>query len=175
MTCARAFGACVDMRDLPIDAPIPVFEPKPYYANQIEAAKRDIARFESMTDGEANGLALEVYLSAVELNAKRRAEFEDLKAKYEKMLADVDAWMPPTSEHIEMKNFMRQQIVDSIKFDCSIDWIADPEKKTGAQYREEMLTKSRENLEYATREHEKEIERTQQRNNWIAALRESLG
>lgn len=41
-----------------------------------------------------------------------------LRAKCEAMLASVEAWQVPTPEHESLKTFMREQITQSIAFDC---------------------------------------------------------
>lgn len=86
LECARAFGATILMRDEPAGTEIPVFQPNTFHADQIEAAKRDIAKFEAMTDAEAEPIALSEYLDAVETNEMRRKGYRELRTKYEAML-----------------------------------------------------------------------------------------
>lgn len=53
MRCARAMGACVMMRDDPMDAPIPdKWEPDDYYRKRLEDAKAKLAAAEEMPKAE---------------------------------------------------------------------------------------------------------------------------
>ncbi len=53
MGCARAFGALIEMRDSPNDAPIPdKFEPSDYHAKRIIELREKLAKFKLMTDAE---------------------------------------------------------------------------------------------------------------------------
>ena len=45
MDCARAFGACIMMRDESVDAPIPEeFKPSTYHIEELEKAKSDLKK-----------------------------------------------------------------------------------------------------------------------------------
>jgi len=46
---------------------------------------------------------------------------KDLLIKYQYMLKKANEWQPPTSDHIKLKDFMIQQISESIKHDCYYD------------------------------------------------------
>ena len=53
MGCARAFGACITMRDDPQDAEIPdSFEAGSYHKERLEAAEKDMKRLNKMGDKE---------------------------------------------------------------------------------------------------------------------------
>jgi len=53
MQCARAFGACVMMRDDPMDAPIPErFEPSDYNVKRLAEAKAELVKLQAMTNDE---------------------------------------------------------------------------------------------------------------------------
>ena len=54
LSCARAFGALIMMRDEPADAPIPdEFKPSDYHFKKIEEAKAELARLRAMSPDEA--------------------------------------------------------------------------------------------------------------------------
>ena len=44
LLCARAMGATIMLRDEPLDAPIPEFQPSDYSAKQLEESKEELAR-----------------------------------------------------------------------------------------------------------------------------------
>lgn len=175
LSCARAFGALITMRDDPADAPIPEkFEPSTgYYDGALERARRALAEVEGMPLDECEREAAAQHRHALEDRRKRQAEKDVVRQRYEAMLAKVEAWEPPSPEHVEMKAFMAKQLRESIDWDCTV-YGEEPERISGTEWREQMLAKARRDIEYHTEERRKEIERVEGRNRWVQQLRESL-
>jgi hypothetical protein len=172
--CARAFGALVTMRDDPPNAPIPdEFKASEHHATELASAQRELARIRTMTPAEANEAARQEYNAACASRAKRVKEADDLRAKYEAMLASVRAWEPPSPDHVEYRRFMEQQIVDSIKWDCSVHGDA-PKQLTGEEWRKDALDRASWSVEYHAKGDREERERIRTRNEWLRLLRESL-
>ena len=173
-TCARAFGALVLMRDDPMTAPIPEeFTPSDYHLKKMEAARAEIAKFEGMSEAVAGAEAKEAFERQERWNAEQKQEKADLKAKYLAMLEQAQAWTPPTPDHQSLKEFMVQQITDSIKFDCG-EFDSPGKLLLPEEFRSTGLFLARQNLAYHEREHQNEIARCNERNAWIKALRESV-
>jgi uncharacterized protein YllA (UPF0747 family) len=115
MSCARAFGALVLMRDDPADATIPdEFLPEKYYLNSVKDARADLAAFEALD--ETGRLAWAEKEKAEQIASWREHEAEHQRevAKCKAMLAQVDAWQPPTEHHVDLKKFMQEQITQSV-------------------------------------------------------------
>ncbi len=94
--------------------------------------------------------------------------------KYELMLEKVKEWIPPTDEHNGLKNFMIQQIADSIKWDCNNH--DRPEIFiTGEEWKFERLKDLAQDKDTYEERYEKEKIDTEKANNWIRKLYESLG
>ena len=173
--CARAFGALVLMRDEPSDAPIPDrFEPSDYHTKAIAEARAELARLDAMSLGDAAIAAENEHLAAIERYRTRLADKRELRRKYEAMLAKVEAWEPPTPEHVEYKNFMRSQIAESIDWDCCEKYDTEPKATMPREWLAEKIAAVRKNIEYHQGEHAKEVARTESRNVWLKALRDSL-
>jgi len=173
--CARAFGALITMRDDPSDAPIPdKFEPSDYHAKAIADAQAKLSLIQSMPEQQCENEAVKEYLDACERNQVRRWEYTDLRNKYNAMLAEAVKWEPPTTEHIKLKEFMLQQIRESIDFDCNESYITDPEKLSGSEWRTEQLAHLNKSVAHHTEENRKEIDRATSRTEWVSALRASL-
>ena len=178
MRCARAFGACVTMRDEQWDAPIPErFEPSDFYSSKIIEAAAELGKVDRMTPEEAETAAQSEHdaemQSAREILDKKLA----LKAKYEQMLGAVDAWRPPTGDHAELKSFMADQIKESIRFDCDNDWWSEKlnaKPKPGIEWRMSKIAVLKKELAYHANENRAEIARCDMRTAWVKALRESL-
>lgn len=175
MTCARAFGALIEMRDMGLDARIPdEFEPPTYHEKEIRIAKARLATLGEMTPENAARHAKEDYDQAVIAREKAETERNARRERYEAMLADVDKWQPPTEEHQGLKTFMADQLRESIKFDCGMDYWPDLPTLDGAEWMAQQVAKAERDVAYHTEEHQKELERTESRNAWVRALRESL-
>jgi hypothetical protein len=173
--CARAFGACITMRDDPSDAQIPdKFEPSTHYAKLLQDANNKLAELEALTPQECEDAALKEYLDGCEQNAVRRQEYADLRMKYEAMLACAQEWVPPTPEHQGLKDFMIQQISESIRFDCNDEYITAPTKKSGAVWLSEQIKSTKKRIASYAEENDQEIERARSRTDWVNALRNSL-
>lgn len=175
MRCARAFGALSTMRDEPFDAAIPVkFEPSAFYKEKAAALESEIATLEAMSLDDADRQAAAAYEAEVGHYRKCLEEARDLRQKYEAMLAQVEAWEPPTADHGELKTFMRQQIEESIRFDCSTSWLKHPVPLGGAKWRAKELDSKHQSLARYREEFERDCRLAKDRTAWVAALRESL-
>jgi len=177
MNCARAMGACVTMRDDPFNAEIPnKFEPSDYYSEKIKETKDRLERLKVMSNEEILAAAKEEFEKAVSCNNKQIVANNDLREKYQDMLEQVNKWQPPSPDHHDFKKFMIEQITSSIKFDCNNSYYLDNPPKFMSE--KEWLTQQYENLlhdlDYYTKENQKEIERAHSRTTWIEQLRESL-
>lgn len=177
--CARAFGACIMMRDDSLDAPIPEeFKPNTYYSESLETAKKELKKFQYMTIEEAKDIIEKRYKDKIAENKKIRKERTEMKNRYLNTLADVYAWQPPTKDHIELKKYAIQQLEDSIKWDCGSDldeyYSLDVEKELPQAYIDSQIKSCFHDIQYYSEEQEKENKRVAGRNKWIKDLRESL-
>lgn len=175
LSCAHAFGALVTMRDQAVDSPIPdEFQPDSHHEKQIRIAKARLVTLGEMTPENAARHAKEDHDQAVIVRDKARAERDARRERYEAMLADVDKWQPPTEEHQGLKEFMADQLRESIKFDCGMDYWPELPTLDGEEWMRQQVAKAERDVAYHTEEHQKEVERTEERNAWVRALRESL-
>jgi hypothetical protein len=180
LQCARAFGACITLRDSPMSDDIPEFKVDPYHSKMIHSTKEKIAEIESMTPEQCDEAAHKEFLKREEdlkeSIAKDALEYQ----RYKKMLAKAKRWQPPTSEHKGLKDFMVKQLEESIEFDCMYssksyptkpDW---PVPKSGQEWRAEQLSSLNRSLLYHIKHHDEEVERVANRNQWVKQLKESL-
>jgi hypothetical protein len=92
------------------------------------------------------------------------------------MFKKVNDWVPPTPDHMNLQEFMRSQIEESLRFDCS-EYAGDqtPSVRLSGQdwqaLRRQELTK---NLQYHEREYAQEVEQAKARTAWVQSLRNSL-
>lgn len=175
MSCARAFGALITMRDEPMDAPIPdEFEPSPWYAERVEKVKARLAELQAMTVNEIANAAEAAHRQATDAWEEADRAKDERKARYEAMLAQVREWMPPTEDHQGLKDFMIQQLTESIDFDCSMSYWPRPTPKTPKQWHAEEVARTERSLAQDEKENAEEIERARNRSEWVKALRGSV-
>jgi hypothetical protein len=170
-------GALVMMRDESFDVPIPErFEPSDYHATKQVAAEIELNKLRHMTSAEAEEAARQEFMEESARHVESMQKNDDLRKKYEAMLAEVQAWQPPTPDHDGMKAFMVEQLTGSIDFDCDNSYYRDnaPKRWNGPDWLEKKIAAARHDIDYHHKEHGKEVERTESRNIWIKQLRESL-
>lgn len=175
--CARGMGALINMRDEPWNAPIPErFEPETsYHDRSIATAEARLTELRAMSPLAVREAAQQAYAERTRGNDDYAAEKDVKRARYEAMLAHVEAWEPPTQDHVGFKSFMAEQLRQSIDFDCSPGGYYDPPKKLEpGEWHEAEVKKALRDIEYHTTERTKEIARTEGRNQWLAQLRSSL-
>lgn len=175
LTCARAFGALIMMRDEPAGAAIPdEFQPSDYSAKELDAAKGRWAELQSVTPEASEAAALAAYNAECESRADSVLKRTQMRERYEAMLEAAKAWPAPTADHDGMKEFMVQQLEESIRFDCGDFALPAPVQQTGAAWLADQTAAAERGIAYHTKAHAEEVERTAKRNAWVKALRESL-
>jgi hypothetical protein len=165
-------GATVMMRDQPLDQMPPErFDPHTeYYRERLATTKAEIERLRSLDAGQIEAEAEADYQQAVARVTESNAKSDDLRIRYQSMLDRVKAWAPPTDQHAGLRDFMLQQLTESLNFDCglldmperSINWIGE---------RLVDLTRDVVSMEHHLAD---EIRRTDERNKWLADLRTSV-
>jgi len=175
MVCARAFGACIAMRDDPMDVEIPSeFKPDTSYHDEaIARATSKLRELPLLSEEEcARRSRVEFAADAAE-RAKWAQERADTRKKYEAMLSQVKAWKVPKGV-AGLRKFMIDQLEESIRFDCHADTITASEPKSGEAWRRGAIRMAKSDLGYHTRERRAEIKRVADRNKWLASLRSSI-
>ena len=163
------------MRDEPSDAPIPErFEPSDYHVNALSKAKEALARLASLSADEVSAECLAEYHAEHARHSERAADCADQLGKYQAMLAQVNSWEPPTSDHKGFKKFMVEQLTTSIDFDCNMSYDKPPALSTANEWHAQAIAKAQRDIEYHSKALAEEIDRTSQRNHWLKALRNSL-
>lgn len=177
LNCARAFGACVELRDEPGGGDrIPdSFAPSDYHTKALAKARTELAALDLMAPTELERGAAKAYDDAETNRVMQLRAKADQKAAYEAMLAKVQAWVPPTDEHKGMHQFMAEQIISSINFDCDGTYYDTPTVRlTGDQWAAERRASLVRDVDYHTKNHAEEVARAASRTAWVTALRASL-
>ena len=179
LLCARAFGACLSLRDEPLSSEIPEFKVSDHYLRRIKEAEEKIASLLSMTqqDKEEN---FNKYVSDIVKSAEEKlSERTEIKQRYEKMLEQARNFYPPSPEHYHYKSFMIEQLEQSIVWDCSDDYylsqVAEIKSLSLEQWFYLQLDTAQSDLDYYKEQWQEEQDRVDHNNRWVKQLKESLG
>lgn len=177
LTCARAFGACITMKEEPLTTPIPdKFEPDTYNSRALTSAKERLNTLKNISIKEAELHAIREYRAAIKEKEEALTARNDLLQKYQDMLVEVKAWQPPSLNHLDLKEFMIKQITDSIAFDCNPTsfYMNGTPQFTGQEWLTRETKKALHNIDYYATEQKKEIAKVEKQNLWLQQLRNSL-
>lgn len=176
MSCARAFGALIRMREEPSDAEIPEkFEPSDYHTKRLVELNDELKEKSRWADTRWAQYNIEQNEKREKDRNKDIAERIELKKKYEDMLAQVNAYVSPSNDHDSFKEFMKKQIEESIPWDCSTSYYDGVEtEKTWKDEKKEVMSELKRSISYHEKEELKEIHRTNENNLWLSQLRKSL-
>lgn len=177
MNCARAFGACVTLREEPGGGEnIPdEFAPSDYHANAGQKAREDLAALLALTPAQRERSAAKAWDDAETARLMRLEDKRKQREAYESMLAKVSAWTPPTPEHAGLHKFMREQIEASIKFDCGGDYGTEQTPRlTGEQWAAQEAARLNRDIAYHEKWHADEVARAASRTAWVRELRAAL-
>lgn len=180
LTCARGFGAMVLLRDSEqsLEATRRYVEEQAYaeasgyYPDALAKSQARLAEFREMTDDQALTAAQAAHDEVVASNEESETRRQVELARYEAMIAKVEAWTPPTEEHTGFKDFMLAQLRESIEFDCRAFAMTPPE--VSVAWRDEQTAAELRNIERCEEEIEKEAERNAGRVGWVTSLLDSL-
>lgn len=179
--CARAFGALIDLRDIP-SAEIPeVFAVDPRKYERIESARAKLESWKNITPEELIEKATEDHNSFIKREYELAVRRNGIRDRYDSMLEKVTLWNPPTDEHVELKKFMIEQLEESIKHDCrdyvdleslQVELAARP--LDVQEYRQAMIISAERWLDYTVEELDQDEDRAKGKSKWIQELRASL-
>lgn len=176
--CARAMGALIMMRDEPLDKAPPDKLPgtDDYHVKALKEAKSKLARLRKMSASAAQKNADRDYKSAVKAHENHVADVAAVRERLDYMREKVVAWTPPTSDHSGLKDFMLDQLDQTIRHDGTVSsYYEDRIKKlTGMEWLKEQIASAEHSVDYHTRELALAQARDKDRQDWIDALRASV-
>lgn len=176
MQCARAFGACVMMRDDPMDTPIPErFAPSDYNLNRIAEAKSKLDMLKGMNSDDRIAFGEARKAESLTRDEKYLEKEIEQNNRLEEMEARVNKWTPPTPDHAELKAFMLQQIsISKNSLDYTRHSIAETREKSPLSFYDEAVASAERDIDYNTKGHAEEVDRANSRTGWVVRLRESI-
>lgn len=167
-SCARNFGA---LHRIPADQ----FEavPSEYYKTRYEEIAAALAEVQAWDKDQAETAAMQSWEDAIVQYKKAVEEDAAVRARYEGMIAAVEAWKAPEG-HRELKNFMLEQLRTSLEFDVREPTQPPANPLSGEEYKWQRIAEYSSKLAYYVEQYKKEQDYCVAANKWIKELTESL-
>lgn len=174
LKCARAFGAAVTMREEGLDVEIREVVYDDWHLERAKRSEEKLAIAKAMSHDEIEAMLESKYqlqLTSYEENIERR---KAMRERYARTLFEVDQWQPPSAEHAKLKEFARSQLLESMAYDCGVDYFEPPTRQTVEEWKKtEIAYLKKDIIASKTRSDEQRAE-VDKRNKWIRDLKESL-
>lgn len=174
LRCARAIDIASTQRHEPLDTPIREETLDPALIERVRTAALELAEAHERTDPEWVGHWSTHTMATTEAQDRAKRDADHLRRRYKAMLADVEAWEPPTEMHTGLKTFMREQLTESLTADCTPSPLAPTTYATAAKYREAELHRLTTNLDHHRLQLHEAQARVARQNDWIRTLWASL-
>lgn len=179
LECARGFGVsnCIIKENGKVR--IKFQEADNYYLDSLDEYKKKLDELNQLTDEEIQKIIDEKYQNKLKELDEGLEKFKKEKQRYLDMLGKVNDWQPPTNNHNRLKEFAKEQLEESLEFDCSDItknyYLTKPNKETVKEYRNHEKSFLVESIERSALRYKQELERVDFNNNWIKNLVDSLG
>lgn len=173
LSCARAFGALIDMRDAPMDAQIPQeIKPSDYSAKELVKAKAKLAKLKAMTAAQIKRAAEKSNATWIKSQKDYQNEKTEQNDRLNEMIRQVKAWKPPSTDHNGMKDFMIEQLTSSLhdpKYDAEM-----PSPMSPREWHAEQIACAKRDVGWYKKRDMEERKRARDRTKWLKQLRRSL-
>lgn len=175
LRCSRAMGVSIMQRDESIDVPLRHHETmRDYEYESLAKAKDAYAEAGARSQEEWAEVQRREADKENAARAESKARRLETVANYRRMLAEVLAWQPPTSEHENFKKFMVDQLEESIKFDGPGEWDEPIQVLPVALLVAKEMDRLKACLENRARDVREAEERVASRNKWVDDFLASL-
>lgn len=180
--CMRAFGATIHMRDDSMEDEYKPRVPSTYHSDKLLELHKQKEELMNKSDEQLISDKKAELLASKENYIKRIEDTQAKAIRLKDMLKDAQSYVPPTGEHQGIKDFMIQQIEETIKWDGSTNYHDQQIDKIDLQLanlkatdvRFDTAAKIAEDIAYHTKNHNEEIKRCEESNKWCNDFINSL-
>jgi hypothetical protein len=144
-----------------------------HYVEKLADAINKSQELESVSYEEMSERNEEAFVKDMEYWESATKRTASVMLAYSNMLEQVMAWEPPTPRHQCLKDFMVEQLRNSIDFDNDASTM--PKQKSTEQFIAEARQKAKRDVEYYQEQLEKARESHAQRTQWLNDLKRSIG
>jgi hypothetical protein len=181
--CMRAFGATIHMRDDSLNESYRPREIDRYYIEQVEEAEEKLKVLKTADD--------EFFIDKVREELKSDYAYYEEKLrkvkadgqKLNSILVDVKKWNPPTDDHVDIKDFMIQQLEETIKYDANCKHYEEELQEIKiklespidvAWIKHQMIENAEKDLQRSKERLEEERKRCEDSNKWVSVFLQSI-
>lgn len=180
--CVRAFGASVHMKGESIVVEYKKNEPTDYYRKYVELYKKNLAEIETMPDDE---LIKDEQRQLKESIERYKIAINE-KIKNKKLLTgfliQAENYIPPTEEHNRFKEFLIQQLKDTIACDGDDSYYIKAVGKAENvlanlkpdELRKKRLESAKHNLEFYQNKYDMDIKGCNEGDEWVKKIFDSF-
>lgn len=178
LTCARAFGACIMQRDDMYEPP-KLREKDTYLVDALAQAKKALAKMKKMSAERREAFGRRTINEDIQRCNEQIEEHRVTANRIKKMIAEVERWQPPSSDHTSLKSFMLEQLRTTLDHDGDASYYEKEKSRLLAMEPIDMyndhLKRAEWNVQYHAERLVKEEVRVDDANDWIIQLYDSLG
>jgi hypothetical protein len=180
--CMRAFGATIHMRDENLDIEYEPRKVSNYYLENIEETKKKLINIKKQSNDSIIKSVTRQLNNDKKYNINKIKEIKVLKDKLTTMLNHAIDYIPPTKEHVGIKEFMIQQITDTIKWDCDDEYHVQKLERIEKELKNidpKLIRKDRiqmyeEDLVRYQKQYDEELLRCLESNKWVTNFLNSI-
>lgn len=182
LLCLRNFGIAIDVRDEPLTVPTPThFKPCVYAQNRYIAAIEHLKEVKNISFDVAKQQMTKEHRDRVDFAKQALVKMTKINERYKKVRDQVLAWVPPTPEHMGIRESALEQIDMCINTDSAFDYYQkiietpfDDSDQAVQQYIQKQIEFCEDDVSRAQEAWDEEIKRTNQKNEFMQLFLESL-
>jgi hypothetical protein len=180
--CIRAFGAAIHMRDDSMSSTYKPREVDTYHQKRLQEEHKSLLKLNKTTDEQLLIEARKDLEKSINYHKSKKQKVEETRKKLESFLKQAEEYVPPTEDHEEYKEFLKQQLEETIKWDGDSKYqdeeIANLEKAiqnlSAEEVRKDRTETIQRSLNYHSENWEKELVRVKDANRWVEDALNSL-
>lgn len=174
LRCARSIGYFYQQRDDAADRPLRPYEIDKRYYDAVREAEELLAKYRAMSLDDFQEFADADYAERVKANEDCAKIDAQTLARFVAMREKVEAWKPPTPEHVDLKRLMLDEINSAITYEGDPTPPRVVERHTPEYMRKMHVEMAEESLRRASQMLKREHERKAKVDAYLKALLESL-
>lgn len=179
MHVARGFGFAIMQRDDDWNAPLERVTPSDYHKRAIEDAQEKLRALCRLSYEDIVKRCRKERDEAVQKWNDRNEENEQMRYRYDDMIAKVEAWEVTSPFTQKVKDQALEYLRSSKDFDVYSDedqrrFNSYPPLKDPEEWLKEQKAALERSIEYHERENREEVKRADERNKWIDAFYKDL-
>jgi len=159
--------------------------PSDYHPNQMKLIKERVAELNQTSNIELIAIKVAASEKSIAFEEENLTKAIEKRKGIDKILEDAKNFNPPTDKHQEFKDFMVNQLVQTINFDSDIEYktkrierlkklLGDLKELTPFSIRAGKLNRLNEDYKYHEKQYKKEVQACENSNRWYKELVTSL-